>query len=73
MYSNVPVCLLVIFFAWHIVYLFYVMAWILSYACGVQAPNIVEKPFAFKLDIREPSLGTPAFLACGCLGVLQPI
>jgi hypothetical protein len=49
------------------------MAWILSYACGVHAPNIVEKPFVFELEIRELSLGTAACLACGWLGVFHPI
>jgi hypothetical protein len=66
-------CLLVICCEWHGVYLFYGVAWILSYACGVHAPNIVEKPFVFELEIRELSLGTTTCLAYGWLGVLQPI
>jgi hypothetical protein len=49
------------------------VAWILSYACGVHAPNIIEKLFAFELEIIELSLGTAACLAYGWLGVLQPI
>jgi hypothetical protein len=49
------------------------VTWILSYACGVHASNIVEKSFVFELEIRELSLGTAACLACGWLGVLQPV
>ena len=64
---------MVICCAWHVVYLFYAVAWILSYACGVHDHNIVEKPFAFELEIRELSLGTATCLACGWLGVFQPI
>jgi hypothetical protein len=56
-----------------IIYLFYAVTWIFSYACGVHASNIVEKSFVFELEIRELSLGTAVCLSCGWLGVLQPI
>jgi hypothetical protein len=49
---------------------FYVVAWILSYACGVHASNIVEKSFVFELEIKELSLGTATCLAYWWLGVL---
>jgi hypothetical protein len=65
--------LLAICCAWHVVYLFYVVAWILINACGyfmiVFGLNIVRNRDLFK----ELNPWTVGFLAYGWLAVLDPI